>query len=118
MYLETRLLPFSLNTFVGFPEAILPALPGYFMRTEVNAIKTVRLLMDERDVWGFEGVIGMLRSVRGIKRLELVCSDGSGDDEGMIWLQNLMAAVDKKRLAARRLQVDVIRYDQVEAFGP
>lgn len=50
-YNETKRLPFALNTFVGYTEALLAAFPGRRChRAQFDCINTVHLMVQKRDL--------------------------------------------------------------------
>ncbi|KAH9879390.1 hypothetical protein J1614_002830 [Plenodomus biglobosus] len=70
-YFECRLLPFLLNTFEGFPEAILAAFPGRLYNLQLTSITRIELTIGMTDIAG-----------------------GAFGPRGQRWSRNMNAALD------------------------
>lgn len=100
-YAETRLLPFVLNTFTGYPEALVSGFPGRLYRDQFECISTVQLVVESRDISREEHgrvrgervglspdmcmVLEGLRSLTGLRTLRVVW-EGDISDIGL-WEQ-------------------------------
>lgn len=91
-YAETRLLPFALNTFTGYPEAMLSAFPGRLYRAQLDSITTVHLTVQSRDIggdgngcvrtkrvylsWDLCSALRVMRVLSGLRTIRVVWDDG------------------------------------------
>ncbi|KAF1832936.1 hypothetical protein BDW02DRAFT_624666, partial [Decorospora gaudefroyi] len=127
VYAETKLLPFSLNRFVGYPEHMFELLATSLTPTQANALKTVYFYVDQFGIYGLGDMphCGLTRwftvnlmelgKYEGLQKVGLVWYDS----ESEVLKKSLKQQAEKVLKNGRRTDIQVaVEYVRVGVNWP